>query len=116
MCNDIVMQVLNTYIDQTDCISGFGSLAEHEFEDFSISRWVAGELVNLIFEHPLADAVDLIDEFALKMVSFRANAEGRRSERIFALAAECAFEWEEIFSGGNNEHQANDYLSLPAAR
>ena len=95
MCNDIVVQILNNYLSETEDLDSC-ALSDHQFKDLSIMRWVTSELANLIFDHPFTDAAEIIDEFALKMIGFRANAEGRKDERIFAIAADCAFEWEEI--------------------
>lgn len=106
MCNDIVLQSLYDYLDSTDGELTVDLLSDQEFEEVSVARWTAAEVAEAIVDHPFNDPEDILENFALKMMYFRANAEDRPSERIFAIAAETALEWLDIikneFSGGNS--------------
>lgn len=100
MCNEVVMQTLCDYLSETDDrfleLLSFGG----DFDVVTISRWVAGELIEAIFSHPMIQAEVTIENFALKMMAFRTISEERPSERIFSIAAECALEWFDFFKNG----------------
>lgn len=103
--NDVVLQSLYDYLDYTDGELAPSSMSDHQFEEISIARWTAAEVAEAIADHPFDDPKDIMENFALKMMCFRASSESRPSERIFALAAETALEWLEIIKnelGGNN--------------
>lgn len=95
MCNDIAETFLCDILDGTDqkLSERLRKSTKDEFETFSVSRWVAGELIELIDKHPFSPIEDIIGEFAFNMACFRASAEDTPSEIVFAKATEIALEW-----------------------
>ena len=102
MCNDTVTQTLCDYLAETDDRL-WEMLCYSSFDEVTIARWTAGELIQRIADHPNTPAEDSIESFALKMMAFRTAAEGRPTERIFSIASECALEWLELFKNGGKQ-------------
>lgn len=90
--NDMVVQALADYLDESDTPSiGMG---QQEFEELSISRWAAVELINAIMDHPFYPAEETIFWFATNMRTYSLLAGGETSKQglIFLIAADFADE------------------------
>jgi hypothetical protein len=65
---------------------------EHEQQDATFSHWAIDEILNLVWDHPWTPASDTIENFALKLEFFIAESKSEEQRRIFAIAAETAWE------------------------
>lgn len=83
--NDIVIQALTEYLIETPEPDAFW-WPEHWFVEVSTSRWIAGELINAILDHPMTPAEDTMEELAIKMTAYHADSDGTNAERIFSIA------------------------------
>lgn len=97
--NDIVIQALTEYLIETPEPDAFWP--EHWFVEVSTSRWIAGELINAILDHPMTPAEDTMEELAIKMTTYHADSDGTNAERIFSIAERCLWEWLELFREEN---------------
>ena len=81
MCSDYAMSFLWDILDETDedLPNRLRNNTKEDFEDLSITRWTAEELIRKIEEHPFEDIEDLFGRFALKLV--------------FAVATEAVLQW-----------------------
>lgn len=97
--NEVVVQALSEYIYETGEPEAFWP--EHWFVEVSTSRWIAGELIDAILDHPMDSAEDIMEELAIKMTAFHAASDGTKAERIFSIAEKCLWEWLELFREEN---------------
>lgn len=65
---------------------------DQEKEDVTFSHWVLDEILTLVWDHPWTPASDTIEAFAIKLTAFAATAVTEGQKRIFAVAAETAWE------------------------
>jgi len=65
---------------------------DHEKEEVTFSRWAVDEILSLVWDHPWTLASETIEEFALKLEVWSAMAVTEDQKRIFAVAAETAWE------------------------
>ncbi len=63
-----------------------------EFDDTVYSKWVIGEILDLVWDHPWTLASETIKTFATKLETYAATAVQECQKRIFAVAAETAWE------------------------
>lgn len=98
--NDIVVQALCEYLEESEEPDTLW-WPEHWFVEVSTSRWIAGELINAILDHPMTPAEDTIEELAIKMTAYHADSDGTKAERIFSIAEKCLWEWLELFREEN---------------
>ncbi len=97
--NEVVVQALCEYLYETGEPEAFWP--EHWFVEVSTSRWIAGELIDAIFDHPMDSAEDIMEALAIKMTAFHASSDGTKAERIFSIAEKCLWEWLELFREEN---------------
>ena len=97
--NEVVVQALSEYLYETGEPEAFWP--EHWFVEVSTSRWIAGELIDAILDHPMDSAEDIMEELAIKMTAFHAASDGTKAERIFSIAEKCLWEWLELFREEN---------------
>lgn len=90
MSNDMAVQALIEYLDESDEPELYWS--RHQFEEVSFSRWAAGELIGAIMDHPFVSPEDTVEMFGMKMLYFAAISNGTDAERIFRIASDFAFE------------------------
>lgn len=70
---------------------------DHQKEEVTFSCWALDEILGLVWDHPWTPASETITEFALKLELWTATAVTEEQKRIFAIAAETAWEFlEEI--------------------
>lgn len=90
---------LQAYINETEESMKNALVCDPDiFNEVSICRYVANELIRLIFEHPYEPIEDLIDDFVVVMSYWRKETEGQNQEFIFSTAAEFALQWRDYFS------------------
>ena len=97
--NEVVVQALIEYLNDSEEPDAFWP--EHWFVEVSTSRWIAGELINAILDHPMTPAEDTMEELAIKMTTYHADSDGTNAERIFSIAERCLWEWLELFREEN---------------
>ena len=97
--NEVVVQALSEYLYETGEPEALWP--EHWFVEVSTSRWIAGELIDAILDHPMDSAEDIMEELAIKMTAFHAASDGTKAERIFSIAEKCLWEWLELFREEN---------------
>ena len=97
--NEVVVQALIEYLNDSEEPDAFWP--EHWFVEVSTSRWIAGELINAILDHPMTPAEDTMEELAIKMTAYHADSDGTNAERIFSIAERCLWEWLELFREEN---------------
>ena len=97
--NEVVVQALIEYLNDSEEPDAFWP--EHWFVEVSTSRWIAGEIINAILDHPMDSAEDIMEELAIKMTAFHAASDGTKAERIFSIAEKCIWEWLELFREEN---------------
>ena len=97
--NEVVVQALIEYLNDSEEPDAFWP--EHWFVEVSTSRWIAGELINAILDHPMTPAEDTMEELAIKMTDYHADSDGTNAERIFSIAERCLWEWLELFREEN---------------
>lgn len=66
---------------------------DHEKEEVTFSRWALDEILGLVWDHPWTPASQTIEEFALKLEFWSSTAVTEDQKRIFAVAAETAWEF-----------------------
>ena len=97
--NEVVVQALIEYLNDSEEPDAFWP--EHWFVEVSTSRWIAGELINAILDHPMTPAEDTMEELVIKMTAYHADSDGTNAERIFSIAERCLWEWLELFREEN---------------
>ena len=97
--NEVVVQALIEYLNDSEEPDAFWPV--HWFVELSTSRWIAGELINAILDHPMTPAEDTMEELAIKMTTYHADSDGTNAERIFSIAERCLWEWLELFREEN---------------
>ena len=97
--NEVVVQALIEYLNDSEEPDAFWP--EHWFVEVSTSRWIAGELINAILDHPMTPAEDTMEELAIKMTTYHADSDGTNAERKFSIAERCLWEWLELFKEEN---------------
>ncbi len=65
---------------------------KHEKEEVTFSHWALDEILLLVWDHPWTLASETIEAFAMKLEVFAATAVSEDQRRIFAVAAETAWE------------------------
>ena len=58
--NEVVVQALSEYLYETGAPEALWP--EHWFVEVSTSRWIAGELIDAILDHPMDSAEDIMEE------------------------------------------------------
>ncbi len=79
------------------CLDGYAdpphlNWPQDKIEHDIFSKWATEEILNLVWDHPYTPASVTIEEFALKMKAYAANAVTGAQRRIFSIAAETAYE------------------------
>ncbi len=65
---------------------------QHEADNITFSRHALEEILSYVWDHPWTPASDTIEQFAIKMESFKATSVTDDQRRIFSIAAETACE------------------------
>jgi len=71
-------------------------MSEQDFEELSLARWAAGELLNAVWDAPFLSAKDTVEEFIIKMETYALMSAQHSMRRIFSIAAQTAVELLEI--------------------
>lgn len=93
MDNETAVIALSEYL----CHMDESCVLDNNFEELCFSKWAASELINAIMDHPLNSAVDTIEEFAIKMLSYSVLSSNAEVRRIFEIAANFAYDTLDIF-------------------
>jgi len=93
--NDRAMQIILDYLEK-DSEPPESWMSEQDFEELSLARWAAGELLNAIWDAPFLAAKDTVEEFAIKMELFALMSDSCPTRRIFLAAAQTAAELLEL--------------------
>lgn len=82
-----IVSVLESYTEPPDL-----NWPQQEIDDVIYSKWVVGEILDLVWDHPWTLASETIEQFAWKLETFAATAAIEDQKRIFSIAAETAWE------------------------
>lgn len=64
---------------------------ESEFEQSTYSRWAAGELIDMLTDHPLEPAEDVVFDFIMKMTACMVISGEKPAGIPFSIAADFAY-------------------------
>lgn len=67
------------------------------FDQRSYSRWSANEILKFIIDRPFTPAVEIVEDFALKMEHLLYVSEDKASSSIFSIARDTAADILDIF-------------------
>lgn len=65
---------------------------DHEKEEVTFSHWALDEILLLVWDHPWTLASETVERFAVKMEDYAETSVTADQKRIFAVAAETAWE------------------------
>lgn len=82
-----LMRMLNVYEDVPRL-----DWPQHEADEIAFSRCAIEEILQLVWDHPWTLASDTIEDFALKMESYKDSSVTDEQKRIFKVLAETAWE------------------------
>lgn len=68
-------------------------------EEISISKFTMEEMLELIWDHPWNDPIDILEEFALKCGLFKATSKLSDQKRIFSISEKTALKFIEEIKG-----------------
>ena len=89
--NDYFMNIFND-LDAYENIPRPWELAQHEAEEIAFSRCAVEEILQLVWDRPWTLASDTIENFALKMDSYKDSSVTDEQKRVFSVLAETAWE------------------------
>lgn len=87
--NDIAILAVMDYADK-HLFEPKNNWDKDEFKQRSYSRWAVSEMLTLLSENPFTLADEIVYEFVVKMIYFKAICQNKSNEQIFSTAADIA--------------------------
>lgn len=82
-----IVKVLDDYVEPPGL-----DWPDEEKEEVIFTHWALDEMLTLVWDHPWTPASETIEKFAINMEAYAAMAVTEDQRRIFAVAAETAWE------------------------
>lgn len=89
--NERAIMALSAMLDLYETMPR-GDWPQHEAEELAFSKCAVEELLALIWDHPWTLASETVENFALTMRLYKAEAVTDEQRRVFSVSAETAME------------------------